>query len=391
MEAVLEKEKSTNTQPAGQGLSLVIGKRELMRELSAIRSIVETKTTIPVLANLLLTANSDGTLEISATDLNVSIFATTSATVREPGSVTIPARKLHDYVKLLPDGEVILKEQKNHWIQIKSASKGCLSTTRMVGLPSSMFPSLAKLPSGVIEISATAALQAIRRVMFAISDEESRYVLNGALLKMSSESLTMVSTDGSRLSRMKSPIETSGSINILIPAKALGVIETLLSDCEDKHFNFAETPETLFFHIGNRILGTRKMTGSFPAYEKAIPDYQEKGVMLDIPSVGKALDRCMLMADSRSHAVKLTLTKDMLRLSAMSQDVGMIEEDIDILGGPEEEVVIAFNGAYLKELFGALRGFLEFRYSASDKPGLFIYPDDDGSLFEHVIMPMKVG
>ena len=209
--------------PAAQGaaMEITVSRQELVKELTATQSVVERKTTIPILSNFLIEAEGDR-LNITATDLDQAIRTSAAVKVKKPGSCTIPARKLYDYIKLLPDGDISIKLLENHWVQIRSGR----SNTKMVGMARANYPQVPEFPAvSVTSIPAVALKTLIARTIFAISNEESRYTLNGALLVLKAESIAMVATDGHRLSFVEKPGEAlegiSGEKRVLIPRKAL--------------------------------------------------------------------------------------------------------------------------------------------------------------------------
>src|SRR6267154_2449391 len=180
--------------PTGN-LEITVSRAELLRELTATQGVVERKTTIPILSNYLFEASNDK-LSLTATDLDLSLRTVCNAKVKKEGSCTIPARKLHDYVKLLPDADITIKLLENHWISIRCGR----SNTKMVGMARSNFPTLPIFPTaGVVKIPAQVLRAMIARTGFAIANEESRYTLNGALMLLQPESIAMVATDGHRL------------------------------------------------------------------------------------------------------------------------------------------------------------------------------------------------
>src|SRR5579864_3343753 len=175
-------------------MEISVSKFDLLKELTATQGVVERKTTIPILSNFLFEASGDK-LAITATDLDLSLRTSCPAKVKKEGSCTVPARKLYDYVKLLGDGEISIKLLENHWIQIRSGR----SNTKMVGMARANFPALPQFPTeSAIKIPATILRNLIAKTIFAISNEESRYTLNGALLVLKPESVIMVVTDGKR-------------------------------------------------------------------------------------------------------------------------------------------------------------------------------------------------
>src|SRR4051812_21433001 len=192
--------------PLAQGatMEISVSRQDLLRQLTATQSVVERKTTIPILSNFLIEAEDDR-LTITATDLDQSIKTSCAAKVKKPGSCTIPARKLYDYIKLLPDGDINIKLMENHWVQIRSGR----SNTKMVGMARANFPQVPAFPDSSVTRIPTSSLKGmISKTIFAISNEESRYTLNGALLILKVESMAMVATDGHRLSFVEKTGET---------------------------------------------------------------------------------------------------------------------------------------------------------------------------------------
>src|SRR5450432_976536 len=187
----------------GTAMEISVSKFELLKELTATQGVVERKTTITILSNFLFEAANDR-LTITATDLDLSLRTSCAAKVKREGACTIPARKLYDYVKLLPDGDIAIKLLENHWVNIRCGR----SITKMVGMARSNFPSVPAFPTaGVVTIPSQVLRGLIARTGFAISSEESRYTLNGALMLLKPESITMVATDGHRLAHCERPGE----------------------------------------------------------------------------------------------------------------------------------------------------------------------------------------
>src|SRR5215472_2844087 len=169
-------------------MEITVSRQELVKELTATQSVVERKTTIPILSNFLIEADGDR-LNITATDLDQAIRTSAAIKVKKPGACTIPARKLYDYIKLLPDGDISIKLLENHWVQIRSGR----SNTKMVGMARANYPQVPEFPStGPVKIPAQTLRNMIGRTIFAISNEESRYTLNGGLMVLKPESITMV-------------------------------------------------------------------------------------------------------------------------------------------------------------------------------------------------------
>ncbi|MGA3210032.1 MAG: DNA polymerase III subunit beta, partial [Terriglobales bacterium] len=251
-------------------MEITVNRNELVRELTATQGVIERKTTIPILSNFLFEAAGDA-LAVTATDLDLSLRTSCRAEVKKEGACTVPARKLFDYVKLLPDVSITLKLLENHWVSIRAGR----STTKMVGMARANFPALPEFPTvGGLNIPAKTLHTMIQKTIFAISSEESRYTLNGALLVLKPEAIAMVATDGHRLAHIENTTEklaVSGERRPLIPKKAMHELLGLLQNTEAEAIEFAEDESTLFFRIGNRLLTSRKLTGQFPNYEAVLP------------------------------------------------------------------------------------------------------------------------
>src|SRR6202051_1899257 len=299
-------------------MEITVSKTELLRELTATQGVVERKTTIPILSNYLFEA-AEGKLSLTATDLDLSLRTSCNAKVKKEGSCTIPARKLHDYVKLLPDADITIKLLENHWVSIRCGR----SNTKMVGMARSNFPSLPVFPTaGVVKIPAQVLRSMIAKTGFAIASEESRYTLNGALMVLKPESITMVATDGHRLAHIERSAEkfagVSGEMKTLVPKKAMDELKSLLDSTDAEEIEFAKDESTLFFRIGQRLLTSRQLTGQFPNFEAVLPTDNTRIISLHGEDLGAAIARVAQFADERSRAVRLKLEKRALKLSESS-------------------------------------------------------------------------
>src|SRR6202142_204992 len=309
---------------------ITVSKFRVPRELTATQGVVERKTTIPILSNYLFEAAGDK-LSLTATDLDLSLRTSCVIKVKKEGACTIPARKLHDYVKLLPDADITIKLLENHWVSIRCGR----SNTKMVGMARSNFPSLPAFPTaGVVRIPAQVLRSMIAKTGFAIASEESRYTLNGALMVLKPESITMVATDGHRLSHIERGGEkfegVSGEMKTLVPKKAMAELKSLLDSTDAEEIEFAKDEPPLFFRIGQRLLTSRQLTGQFPNYEAVLPKDNSKSITVHGEDLSAAISRVAQFADERSRAVKMRLEKGELKLSASSTETGESEDSIEI-------------------------------------------------------------
>src|ERR1700689_4887932 len=272
-------------------MEITVSKVELLRELTATQGVVERKTTIPFLPNYVLEAAGDK-LSLTATDLDLSLRTSCNAKVKKEGACTIPARKLYDYVRLLPDTDITIKLLENYWVSIRCGR----SNTKMVGMAKSNFPGLPVFPSaGAIKIPAAVLRSMIAKTGFAIASEESRYTLNGALMVLKPESITMVATDGHRLAHIERAGEkfegVSGEMKTLVPKKAMDELKSLLDSTDAEEIEFAKDESTLYFRIGNRLLTSRQLTGQFPNFEAVLPKDNSKSIAVHGDKLGQAIQR----------------------------------------------------------------------------------------------------
>jgi DNA polymerase-3 subunit beta len=373
-------------------MEITVGKSELLRELTATQGVVERKTTIPILSNFLFEAAGDR-LSITATDLDLSLRTSCAAKVKKEGSATIPARKLYDYVKLLPEGEISIKLLENHWVNIRSGR----SNTKMVGMARSNFPSLPAFPeTDIFHLPATALHTMIGRTIFAISSEESRYTLNGALLLLKPESMAMVATDGHRLAHIENGgarfAGLSGEIRTLIPKKAMAELNSLLNDYNGETIEFAKDESTLFFRIGLRLLTSRQLTGQFPNFEAVLPKDNTKSVTVHSGEMSSAIQRVAQFADERSGAIRLRLDKNEIRVSSSSSETGESEDSIETTY-QADPLTIGFNSQYLLDFFKAATSEdvrLEFKDPQSAGQ---LRPAENGDSdfnYRYIVMPMRI-
>ena len=376
----------------GATMEITVSRQDLLKELTATQSVVERKTTIPILSNFLIEA-ADDTLTITATDLDQAIRTTCPARVKKAGACTIPARKLFDYVKLLPEGDISIKLLENHWVQIRSGR----SNTKMVGLGRANYPQVPELPSiAAIRIPTPVLKTLIARTIFSISSEESRYTLNGALLVLKAESLAMVATDGHRLSFVEKPEELldgiSGEKRVLIPRKALAELQSLLGTTDATHVEFADDDLRLFFKVGHRTLSSLKLTGQFPNYEAVMPRDNTKFVVVRSADLAAAVDRVSQFADERSHAVRIKLEQNELKISAQSSETG---ESEDVLETPYtfDPITVGFNSDYVLEFLKALgnAGEVRLEFKDSQSAGQMRPEDPEAEYkYRYVLMPMRI-
>jgi DNA polymerase-3 subunit beta len=371
-------------------MEITLSKFELLRELAATQGVVERKTTIPILSNYLFEAAGDK-LALTATDLDLSLRTSCNAKVKKEGSCTIPARKLHDYVKLLPDADITIKLLENHWVSIRCGR----SNTKMVGMARSNFPTLPVFPTAnVVKIPSQVLRGMIAKTGFAIANEESRYTLNGALMVLKPESITMVATDGHRLAHVERSGEkfegVSGELKTLVPKKAMDELKSLLDSSEVEAIEFAKDESTLYFRIGPRLLTSRQLTGQFPNYEAVLPKDNNKSINLHGEELSAAIARVAQFADERSRAVRLKLEKGELKLSASSTETGESEDSLETdYNG--DALTIGFNAQYILDFLKAVgAGEVKLELKDAQSAGQLRPADSEDYKYRYIVMPMRI-
>lgn len=366
-----------------------VKRSDLLDELDLTQGVIERKTTIPILSHLLCEAKGNRLL-ITATDLELSIRTSCEAKVKKEGAGTIPAKKLLDLVRLLPEGEIRFKLLDNHWVQIVCDRK----SYKMVGMSKENFPALPEFPHTLVKLPARLFSSLISKTIFAISQEESRYTLNGALVVLNPSTLTMVATDGHRLAMVEMSHKLTGlpgEVRVLVPKKAMTEVQRLCGQVDDDaEMEFAQDESHLFFQFGGRLLTSRKLTGTFPNYEAVLPREVNKTVVLERTELLDALRRVSQLADQRSHAVKFMLAKEGVEISASSPEYGEAKEAIEkeFKGEP---ISIGFNAQYLLDfLSAAADGPISVELKDDQSAGQLRPLADESCRYRYVVMPMRI-
>jgi DNA polymerase-3 subunit beta len=372
-----------------QAMEFSVIKSALLNELSTTQGVVERKTTIPILSNLLVEAKGNR-ITITATDLELSVRTSCEAKIKKEGAGTIPAKKLLELVRLLPEGEIRFRLLENHWVEIVSDKK----KYKLVGMAKENFPALPAMPHVLVKIPAAILGGLIAKTKFAISMEESRYTLNGGLLILKPDTLAMVATDGHRLALAETDQKLAGlngEVKVLIPKKAMDEVEKLAGTAGDEaQIDFAKDESHLFFEIGHRLLISRILTGQFPNYEAVLPRENNKSVVLERAELSDAVRRVSQLADQRSHAVKFSVSKEGIEISASSPEYGEAKENIEkeYKGDP---ISIGFNSTYMLDfLAAAADGPVSIELKDEQSAGQLRPLADESYRYRYIIMPMRI-
>jgi DNA polymerase-3 subunit beta len=383
-------------------MELVVRKTDLLRELQLFQGIVERKNTIPILANVLIEADGDK-VRLLATDLEVGLRSTCPAAVSKSGSLTLPAKKLYEIIKALPETDIRIEEDKNG---VKVAADRFDS--RMQTLPRDDFPTLpegtgvynAALPRDVLK-------HMVSKTQFAITGEDTRYFLNGALFILRPDSMSLVSTDGHRLALITVPRDAAAKgkegkdgkekdkgkpddeVRVILPRKTLMELGRLLAEGEGD-IQYERGENHLFFEIGGRLLISRMIDGQFPAFERVIPKGNDKRIDFDRDRLTSAVKRVALLSNERSRAVKFQIDKGKVEIASSSPEFGEAKEVlmVEYAGAP---VTICFNAQYVLDFLSVVETDsvgLEFKDEMSQAVMKPI--GADGYDYTYVIMPMRV-
>ena len=370
-------------------MKATIERATLLRSLGHVQSVVERRNTIPILSNVLIEAREDGGIRLMATDLDLQINDTIEADVQQPGATTVSAHTLFDIARKLPEGSQVELAASEGKMQINAGrARFNLST-----LPRDDFPVIAEgdLPTR-FELPAATLRQIIDKTRFAISTEETRYYLNGIFLHVSDEAqpvLKAAATDGHRLARVTvpRPAGAEGMPDVIIPRKCVAELRKLLDEV-DGTVQVSLSESKVRFGLGNAILTSKLIDGTFPDYSRVIPTANDKLLRIDPRSFEEGVDRVSTIASEKTRAVKMALDRDRVTLSVTSPENGTAAEEVpgDYAA---EGIEIGFNARYLLDILGQMEGDLvEMHLADAAAPTLLRENDKAPALY--VLMPMRV-
>ncbi len=333
-------------------MELTVAKVDLQKELQLCQGIVEKRSTIPILSNVLLKA-ADGRLQIAATDLDVTILSSCAAKITPPGGVTIAAKRLFDVVRSLPDADVRVTMQEINDMLIESGT----AKFRLLGLPAEDYPTLPQVePAETYTVALDELKTMVAKVKFAITHEETRFQLNGALLKIQASKMEMVATDGHRMALINFPQGNGKAkgqeLTILIPRKALDEI-LRLEPGEDGTVRFGVSENHLLFEAGERRLLARMIDVNFPNYMEVIARDNDRHVMVDRERLLSTIRRISLVANERTRAVRFDFAPGKLTVSSTNPELGDARETvpIDYAGNA---FFVGLNAAYVTDFLTAV-------------------------------------
>jgi|SRR5581483_8578375 len=369
-------------------MEIIVNKTDLLRELQLFQGIVERKNTIPILANVLIEARDDA-VSFLATDLEVGLRSRCRAKVLKTGAVTLPAKKLYEIVRSLPDTEIHIGDDKGG-VKLRADR----FDSRMQTLPREDFPTLPESAEGSLAVLPRSALrEMVAKTQFAITGEDTRYFLNGALFVMRPDSMSLVATDGHRLALVTVPRngragKPEQEDRPILPKKTLNELGRLLAE-DDGDVQFQRGENHLFFRLGDRTLISRMIDGQFPAYERVIPKANDKHIEFERERLANAVRRVALLSNERSRAVKFRLAKGRVEVASSSPDLGEAREEIPVeYAGAAME--ICFNAQYLLDFLSAVSTDVVSLDVKDEVSQAVVKPvGAEGYDYTYVIMPMR--
>ena len=374
-------------------MKLSIDKGDLQRGLGRLQAIVEKRSSMPILANVLATAtgkNESGRLELAATDLEVGIRGSQPAKVTKPGALTISARKLYDIVRELPDEAIHLESTSNSYLDLRCGR----SRFTLAGTAAEEYPSLPDFsPGRMVRLQPALLSQMIAGTMYAASLDETRYNLNGVYFEVLAESsrIRMVATDGHRLALVERTIGsdvTGLASGVIVPRKGLAELKRLVDEADADEVEIGFEANSGLVRSGDVTLVMRLIEGEFPNYQQVIPKQSDHHLVLSADALMRALRRVALLSAEHSRAVKVELSEGKLQLSSRTPELGDAQEELDVdYAGPA--LSIGFNARYLLDCLGAL-GAKEIRLGLRDGSSpIEVRPTDDLESVA-VVMPMRL-
>ena len=368
-------------------MNLTITKEQISHGLQSVQNVVSTRTTLPILSNVLLRADGNR-LEMTATDLDVTITCSVEATVKKPGATTMPVKKLFGIVRELANPEIELETDEKNVTSLRSGS----SFFKIRGLGAEEFPPPPKFKEDKKVVLPQEKIRGmLRKTSFAISTDESRYVLNGIYMMLKEHKLTMVATDGRRLALVDEEVDVSEKSQgeFIVPAKAVNELNRLLQDKGEVDIRYTDNQAAFALKDDKGfsvLIVTKLIEGSYPNYRQVIPGETKERIALAREDFMHALRRAEIMTSDKQNSVKLNFTKNNLAITANSPDVGEARESLAI-NYKGKEMAIAFNPSYVIDPLNALTTdevFLELIDELS--PGVLKI----NGPFLYVVMPMRL-
>lgn len=373
-------------------MRITVDRTNLLKSLGRVHRVVERRNTIPILSNVLIEADQ-GNMQLKATDLDLEVTESTASNVEQAGATTVPAHLLYDIVRKLPDGGEVMLAMNDEGNAVSVVSGR--SNFRLQCLPKADFP---ELSAGQFSHSFELTSQALKRLLdctqFAISTEETRYYLNGIYFHVIESDgglkLRAVATDGHRLAQaeLEAPSGSEGMPGVIIPRKTVGELQKLVGEESEAPVKIELSDAKIRFSVGSVVLTSKLIDGTFPEYQRVIPQANDKKLVIDRAAFSAAVDRVSTISSDRGRAVKLSIGDGQLTLTVNNPDSGSAEDQLsaEYSADPLE---IGFNSRYLLDITGQLTSD-EAVFMLADSGAPTLIRDGDASDALYVLMPMRV-
>jgi DNA polymerase-3 subunit beta len=362
-------------------MKIEINKEDLLVGIQTIQNVINPRSTLPILTNILIETQKEG-IKLTSTDLDIGISTILSIEVQEAGSITIPAKKFGDIIKELPEDKIVIAVKKNNIVNI--SSKTC--QFKLMGLPKEEFPKLVEFDSREsMELDQDVVKEMLELTYFAASTDETRYILNGILVEIKDKMIKLVATDGRRLAIIKKNLDTpiAKEISMILPIKAVQELNRNLG--QEGKLLFFVTDNQAMFKIGPTCIISRLIEGEFPDYNQVIPAPTENKVKINRQEFLLALRRASLLSTPDYQAVKLEIFKNKMVISKSTPDVGESREEcaVEYSG---KELIIGFNPYYLIDALKNLKSeVIPLEITDSEKPGVIRIQD-----YIYIVLPMRL-
>ena len=362
-------------------MKIEVTKNGLLNGIQKVQNVISTRATLPILSNILMEAQQ-GQLKLTATDLDIGISCAVPVDIQEPGTITIPAKRFGDIIKELPDDSISIETKKNNLIIIET--KSC--QFKIMGLPYEDFPKLPEFKEGgVIKLEQATLKEMLALTSFAVSLDETRYILNGILFKLNQTGLTFVATDGKRLAVIVKTLKqnTEKDLRIIVPLKTIQELNRNLQEEGELSMLFGNNQ--VLFDLGSAVIISRLIEGEFPDYQQVVPPASENKINVGREQFLLAVRRAALLSTPDYQAVKLEVFKNKLVVSKSTPDIGESREEVTI-EYQGKEIAIGFNPNYLIDVLKNLQEEkIEFELTDTEKPGVIRI---DG--YVYIVLPMRL-
>ncbi|MBM3236034.1 DNA polymerase III subunit beta [Candidatus Poribacteria bacterium] len=364
-------------------MQLTFEKDDLLKAVQVLQSVAGSRNTLPILSNILVNAQNER-IEMSATDLEVGIRIQVNGTIVEPGSITIPARKISEIIRELPPSVVKLVTTANDRVEIE-CERGVYT---MIGLSSDEFPLIMSMPDEFFTVDAETFKTMIAKTAFAASTEETRYYLNGVFLHLFPSESRIVATDGRRLALVKSPAVESitEEIGVIVPIKAVGEIRKTFTEAKELKISISENQ--IIFSDGISTLTSRLVEGEFPDYDRIIPKDNDINIYLDTQQFLAVVRRVSLLANPKTLLIKLETQDGIMKVSATNPDFGEAHEEMEIKSG-DGNIVIAFSAKFTIDVLTHIDSEEVLLNLKDPLSAALLKPANDEN-YLYLIMPMRL-